>query len=98
MIYVYYYLFPVMWIVFLVYWNAVAMNAKATERMEPTASRVTRAMVFLAAIVLLSFPHLPLPWLYRPLYPPSAVAFWVGGRHHACRPALCGMGARTPRP
>lgn len=78
MIYVYYYLFPVMWIVFLVYWNAVAMNAKTTERMEPTSSRVIRAVVFLAAIALLSLPHIPLPWLYRPLYPPSAASFWAG--------------------
>lgn len=72
------YLFPVVWVAFLVYWQVASSDVKATERLEPAASRLTRAVLFLGAIGLLMLPHIPAPWLYRFLYPPSYAAFFGG--------------------
>ena len=70
--------FPVVWIAFLVYWQIRAAGAKATQRLEPAASRIVRALVFLIAIVLLSTTRIPLPWLYRPLWRAGLWPFWLG--------------------
>ena len=78
MIWFYNYFFFAIWIAFLLYWQIKAVGAKATQRLEPAASRLLRAFVFLIAIVLLSSTHIPLPWLYRPLWPAGLLAFWVG--------------------
>lgn len=74
---VYDYLFTVLWIVFLVYWNLLGGRTKTTQRMEPTVSRVLRAVAFLAAIVLLSY-QFPIAWLNFQLWPQDAVTFWGG--------------------
>ena len=71
-------LFPVLWIGFLLYWQIKAAGTKATARLEPAASRIVRAVVFLIAIVLMSWPHLPVPWLYRQFLPQGVWTFWVG--------------------
>jgi hypothetical protein len=60
--------FPVVWIAFLLYWQIKAPT-KATQRLEPAASRILRALTFLIVIVLLSTTRIPPPWLYRPLWP-----------------------------
>jgi protein-S-isoprenylcysteine O-methyltransferase Ste14 len=73
----YNYLFTVLWIAFLVYWNLMAMNAKATERLEPLAPRVMRVLMFGVAIVLMSF-RLPVAWLRLRLWPQGAIPFWLG--------------------
>lgn len=70
--------FPVVWIVFLIYWQIKAGNAKATQRLEPAASRILRVVAFLIVIVLLSVPRLPLPWLYLQLWPAGLWPFWLG--------------------
>lgn len=72
------YLFPAMWIAFLVYWQVAAADVKATQRLEPAASRLTRTALFLGAIALLLLPHIPLPLLYRPFYAPSYATFFGG--------------------
>lgn len=74
---VYNYLFPALWIVYLVYWNLMALNAKATRRMEPLASRALRVLVFGAGIVLISF-RLPAAWLNVQLWPQNRLTFWAG--------------------
>ena len=61
--------FPVLWIAFLIYWQIKAVGTKTTQRLEPVASRILRALTFLIAIVLLSTTRIPLPWLYRQLWP-----------------------------
>jgi hypothetical protein len=61
--------FPVVWITFLVYWRIKAFNTKTTQRIEPAASRILRALALLIVIVLLSTTRIPLPWLYRQLWP-----------------------------
>ena len=88
MIWLYELLFPVLWVGFLLYWQVKAAGAKATERLEPAASRIVRSVVFLCAIVLMSWPHIPVPWLYRPLL--------VGSRHHNRWTALRRLGPPTP--
>jgi hypothetical protein len=52
--------FPVVRIAFLVYWRIKAAGNK-TAHLEPTASRVLRALAFVIVIVLLSVPRIPLP-------------------------------------
>ena len=70
--------FPVVWIAFLVYWRIKAANTKTTQRLEPAASRILRAFIFLIAIVLLSTTRIPLPWLYLELWPTGFWPFWLG--------------------
>lgn len=71
-------LFPVMWIAFLLYWRIRAAGTKTSQRLEPAASGILRALAFLAVILLLSTTLIPLPWLYRQLWPPGIWAFWIG--------------------
>ena len=70
--------FPVVWIFFLLYWQIKAANTKTTQRLEPAASRILRAFIFLIAIVLLSTTRIPLPWLYLQLWPVGLWPFWLG--------------------
>jgi protein-S-isoprenylcysteine O-methyltransferase Ste14 len=70
--------FPVVWIVFLVYWQVKAANTKTTRRLEPALSRILRVLVFAIVIILLSTTWIPLPWLYRQLWPVGLWPFWLG--------------------
>ena len=71
-------LFPVVWIVFLLYWQIKAINTKTTQRLEPAASRILRVLAFVIVIALLSSTHIPLPWLYLQLWPADLLPFWLG--------------------
>jgi hypothetical protein len=53
----------VVWIFFFLCWQIKAANTKTTQRLEPAASPILRAFIFLIAIVLLSTTRIPLPWL-----------------------------------
>jgi protein-S-isoprenylcysteine O-methyltransferase Ste14 len=70
--------FPVVWILFFLYWQIKAANTKATQRLEPAASRLLRVFIFLVAIILLSTTRIPLPWLYLQLWPQGLWPFWLG--------------------
>lgn len=74
----YEYFFTVVWIVFLVYWQIRAVRNKTTTRIEPAASRILRAALVLIVIVLLSTNRIPLPWLYRQIWPAGLRPFWIG--------------------
>ncbi len=74
---VYEYLFTVVWIAFLVYWQIMAIRVKATQRLEPIASRALRVLMFGAGLVLISFP-LPAAWLNLRLWPQGRLTFWLG--------------------
>jgi protein-S-isoprenylcysteine O-methyltransferase Ste14 len=78
MLWFYDYFFTVVWIVFLLYWQIKAIGTKTTQRLEPIASRIVRALTFLIAIVLLSTTRIPLPWLYLHLWPAGLWSFWLG--------------------
>jgi protein-S-isoprenylcysteine O-methyltransferase Ste14 len=62
--------FPVVWILFLLYWQIKAINTKTTQRLESAASRI--------AIALLSTTRIPLRWLYLQLWPVGFWPFWLG--------------------
>jgi len=70
--------FPVLWIAFLVYWRIKAAGTKTAQRSEASASGILRALAFLVVIVLLSTTRIPLPWLYRQLWPSGLWSFWIG--------------------
>jgi protein-S-isoprenylcysteine O-methyltransferase Ste14 len=70
--------FPAVWILFFIYWQIKAANAKTTQRLEPAASRILRVFVFVIAIALLSITRIPLPWLYLQLWPTGLWSFWLG--------------------
>ena len=70
--------FPVVWITFLVYWRIKAAGTKTTQRTEPAPSSIIRSLTFVIVIALLSIPRLPLPWLYRGLWPSNIWSFGIG--------------------
>jgi len=77
MLWFYDYFFPVVWIVFFLYWQIKSADTKTTQRIEPAASRILRVFIFLVAIVILAT-RIPLPWLYRHLWPVRLWSFWLG--------------------
>src|SRR5580698_8739177 len=70
--------FPVVWIIFFIYWQIKAANTKTTQRLEPASSRILRIFIFLVAITMLSTTRIPLAWLYRQLWPQGLLFFWLG--------------------
>ena len=70
--------FPAVWILFLLYWQIKGTNTKTTQRLEPAASRLLRAFIFLIAIILLSTSRIPLAWLYLQLWRVGFWPFWLG--------------------
>ena len=65
--------FPVAWIAFILYWRIKAADTKTSQRLEPNAWPILRALTFLIVIALLSIPRIPLPWLYRQLWPAALI-------------------------
>lgn len=74
----YEYLFPAMWIAFMIYWRIAAVGTKATRRLEALPLRVLRVVLWAVALAILMIQSLPLAWLYRQLYPPDLAWFWLG--------------------
>ncbi len=70
--------FPVVWIAFIVYWRIKAAGTKTAQRREADAAGIVRALAFVLVIVLLSTTRIPLPWLYRQVWPSGLWAFWIG--------------------
>jgi protein-S-isoprenylcysteine O-methyltransferase Ste14 len=70
--------FPVVWIAFILYWRIKAADTKATQRLEPAGSQILRTLTFLIVIIVLSTTRIPLPWLYRQLWPAGIWPFWIG--------------------
>ena len=70
--------FPVVWITFIVYWRIKAIGTKTAQRREPSASNILRSLTILIVVVLLSTTSIPLPWLYRQLWPSSLLSFCIG--------------------
>jgi protein-S-isoprenylcysteine O-methyltransferase Ste14 len=70
--------FPVVWIVFIVYWRIKAAGTKTTQRVEPAAPQIMRALTLVVVIVLLATTRIPLPWLYRQLWPSGLWSFCIG--------------------
>jgi protein-S-isoprenylcysteine O-methyltransferase Ste14 len=80
MLWFYEWFFPVVWIIFFIYWRIRAFNTKTTQRIEPLASRILRIFICLIAVALLIITpkYVPLPWLYHQLWPTGLLPFWLG--------------------
>ncbi len=72
------YLFPAMWVCYLVYWQVASGNVKMTERTEAASSRWQRLALLTCAIALLWLPRVPLPFLNHRFLPRFAWSFWAG--------------------
>ncbi len=72
------YLFPAMWLSYIVYWSAMSTKVKAAERREPAPSRLLRLVAMICAAALLLRPHIPLPFLEKRFLPRGAWCFWTG--------------------
>jgi protein-S-isoprenylcysteine O-methyltransferase Ste14 len=70
--------FPVVWTAFLVYWQIAAAGAKTTQRIESIPSRIFRTVFFFSGILLLCWPRIPFPWLYRHFLPEATWTFFLG--------------------
>ncbi|MGB8213444.1 MAG: isoprenylcysteine carboxylmethyltransferase family protein [Anaerolineales bacterium] len=75
---VYSFLFPAMWLVYLAYWWAMAINVKDTERGESALSRLVRLVAMVCAVALLWLPAIPLPLLDSRFLPAGILCFWTG--------------------
>ncbi|MGD0648987.1 MAG: isoprenylcysteine carboxylmethyltransferase family protein [Acidobacteriaceae bacterium] len=70
--------FPIVWIIFFLYWRIRALNTKTNQRIEPLASRILRIILCLIAVALLLTTRIPLAWLYHQLWPTGLWPFWMG--------------------
>ena len=70
--------FPIVWLAWFAYWQISAARVKTTTRLEPLPSRIVRSVLFLAAIALLMFDRIPIPWLYRHYLPEGNATFFLG--------------------
>jgi len=81
---IYEYLFPAMWIVYVVYWWAISTNVKATKRQESSVSRITRLVLVLLAVALLWPSRFPIAVLNGRFLPPGVWCFWTGAAVTLC--------------
>ncbi len=70
--------FPAAWLCYLFYWQIAAVTVKGAERTEPGLSRAIRSLLFLAAIALLVFNNIPVPWLYQNFMPVTLWSYFAG--------------------
>jgi len=75
--YVYRFLFPALWLAWVVYWLLASRSAKPTERREPVGSRLLHVLPLLVAVWLLWADKQPAPFLNQRLYPWSSWEFWA---------------------
>lgn len=73
-------LFPVMWIAYIVYWRSAApqADARSNDRLEPPASRIARLALLLVAAALLVIGRTGIPLLDRSLFANGRACFWGG--------------------
>jgi protein-S-isoprenylcysteine O-methyltransferase Ste14 len=69
----YRWLFPLLWIVFIAFWIAMARGGKAVAERESVYSRLSHYLPLLIAIYLLSAPHVPIAVLNARFVP---LALW----------------------
>jgi protein-S-isoprenylcysteine O-methyltransferase Ste14 len=81
----YRYLFPAMWLAWMVYWGLSSRDVKPTERSESWASRLSYIGLFALAAVAFTAPDLPLAVLRERFLPLAAWPF-------ACGAALAAAG------
>jgi protein-S-isoprenylcysteine O-methyltransferase Ste14 len=75
--YVYRFLFPALWLTWVVYWWLASRGTKPTERQEPMGSRLLHVLPLLVAVWLLWAASVPGVVLNERLYPWAPWEFWV---------------------
>jgi protein-S-isoprenylcysteine O-methyltransferase Ste14 len=66
-----------MWLAWVIYWVVSAAAAKATQRRESLASRLSHVLPLLAGVYLIVWPRIRVPWLSDPLLPDAAARYWL---------------------
>jgi protein-S-isoprenylcysteine O-methyltransferase Ste14 len=74
----YEFLFPAMWLAYMIYWWEMSTNVKVTERRESMPSRLVRSVSIVCAYMLLLLPAIPLPWICERILPFRVMYFWIG--------------------
>jgi protein-S-isoprenylcysteine O-methyltransferase Ste14 len=74
---VYRFLFPGMWVAWIIYWLWVSGRTKPNERREPIASRLLHVIPLLFAAWLLFRDHVPVAFLNGRLFPWTPLEFWM---------------------
>jgi protein-S-isoprenylcysteine O-methyltransferase Ste14 len=69
-------LIPLMWLTWLLYWRAAASGVKKTQRRESLASRLSYTVPLLLGVLLIAWPHAPIPWLSATIVPRSRFIYW----------------------
>ena len=67
-----------LWVAWVTYWWALSRSVKVNARRESLASRRSYVAVLLLAVVLLSVPNLPIPFLGRRFLPAADWLLWNG--------------------
>ena len=74
----YRFLFPGMWLSWVLYWFWASRQAKPNERHEPIGSRLLHILPLLVAVWLLLGGRVPVPFLYERPFPWAPWEFWIG--------------------
>jgi protein-S-isoprenylcysteine O-methyltransferase Ste14 len=75
---VYRFLIPAMWISWALYWWIKSINVKMTVRHQSFLARLVYILPLSAAVLLLSVPNLPFPFLHKQILPHTPWIFWLG--------------------
>jgi protein-S-isoprenylcysteine O-methyltransferase Ste14 len=71
-------LFTMLWVAWVTYWWALSRSVKVNVRRESAYSRRSYVVALLLAVVLLSVPGLPLPFLNSRFLPVQTWPLWSG--------------------
>jgi protein-S-isoprenylcysteine O-methyltransferase Ste14 len=71
-------LFTMLWVAWVTYWWALSRSVKVNARRESVYSRRSYVAALLLAVVLLSVPNLPIPFLGMRFLPAAAWLLWNG--------------------
>jgi protein-S-isoprenylcysteine O-methyltransferase Ste14 len=69
-------LFSMLWVAWVTYWWALSGSVKVNARRESVYSRRSYVVALLLAVVLLSVPGLPIPFLNRRFLPAESWPLW----------------------
>ena len=71
-------LFFTLWLSWIAYWWALARSAKVNVRRESVSSRRSYIALMLLAVLLLAWPHIPIPFLSERFLPAARWPLWNG--------------------
>jgi protein-S-isoprenylcysteine O-methyltransferase Ste14 len=78
MVLVYRFLFPGMWLSWMIYWFLASRHAKPNERREPIGSRLLHLLPLALAVWLLWAPRVPVTFLNARVFTWAPWEFWIG--------------------